>query len=156
MQAIPIPHPVNSNGFSSTKSTQKGTFGAFPSTDLIAAREARRLKITSWDDLNLRQDFIDEEWMKNQIKAAGLRAPNQNEPATVPRLRAMLRRADVIGVEIRDSVGTNLEGYLKLNPLLPLWAALAQVLEATGRFIRTAPLQLINSRTPVNKQRTHP
>jgi hypothetical protein len=46
----------------------------------------------------------------------------------------MLTRAKVAGVEIKDSLGTSLAGFLKLNNRLPLWAALALVLEATGRF----------------------
>lgn len=144
MQTVPIPYPVNSNGFSTPNSSQKVTFGAFSSNDLIAAREARQLKVASWEDLKLRQDFLDADWMKSHIKAAGLRSPNLKEPATVQRLRTMLKRANVSGIEIRNSLGTNLKGYLKLNPLLPLWAALAFVLEATGKFIRSISSHLLS------------
>ena len=106
-----------------------------PAGNLEAAREAQRLKIAGWAELQLRQTFADEDWMKAQIKAAGLRSPNQMEPATVNRLRRLLKRAQVTGTEANDSLGTTLSGYLKLNPLLPLWAALALVLEATGKFV---------------------
>ena len=50
----------------------------------------------------------------------------------------MLTRAKVTGAEINASVGTNLGGFLALNPLLPLWAAVALVLESTGQFTRKA------------------
>jgi hypothetical protein len=46
----------------------------------------------------------------------------------------MLTPAKVTGPEITASVGTNLGGFLALNLLLPLWAALALVLERVGRF----------------------
>ena len=88
--------------------------------------------------LHLRQDFADETFMPNGIKAVGLRSPNRVEPATDSRLRSMLTRAKVAGPEINASVGTNLGGFLALNPLLPLWAALALVLECVGRFTRKA------------------
>ena len=73
--------------------------------------------------------------MKAHIKAAGLRSPNQMEPATVSRLRRLLNRAQVSGTETNNSLGITLSGYLKLNPLLHLWAALALMLEATGKFV---------------------
>jgi hypothetical protein len=131
-------HLVNSGGFSPQNSAAKSPFGGFPAGDLAAAREARKEKLDEWAAMTLRQDFADEAWMRDHIKAAGVRAPNRTEPATVNRLRNMLRRAKVTGAEIRDCVGTSLVGFLKLNPLLPLWAALALVLESIGRFTRAA------------------
>lgn len=135
---LPTPHPVNSGGFSPQNSAVKIPFGGFPAGDLTAAREARKDKLDEWAAMTLRQDFSDEAWMRDHIKAAGVRAPNRAEPATVNRLRNMLRRTNVTGTEIRDGVGTSLVGFLKLNPLLPLWAALALVLEAIGKFTRAA------------------
>ena len=110
----------------------------FPCGDLEAAREALSLKRAGWSTLALRQVFADEAWMRYHIKAAGLRAPISIEPATVARLRSCLKRAGVQGVEILDSLGTTLTCYLKLNLSLPLWAALALVLESTGRFTAKA------------------
>jgi hypothetical protein len=133
MQTVPIPHSVPVNGFYRQNSAQNTLTG-----DLEAARIARHLKTAGWLTLNLRQTFADEAFMRNHIKAAGLRAPNRVEPATVPRLRSLLKRASVTGPEITASVGTTLGGFLALNPLLPLWAAVALVLESTGRFTRYA------------------
>ena len=141
MQTVPTPHPVHSGSFLPQISASKSSASAFPASDLKAAKEARKTKLALWATLNLRQDFVDDAWMRDHIKAAGLRVPNQMEPATVTRLRRMLKRAKVAGVEIKDSLGTSLAGFLKLNDHLPLWAALALVLEATGRFIRLAPMR---------------
>ena len=138
MQTVPMPHPVHSDSFPRQNSPQSYSFGAIPAGDLEAANEARRLKIAGWSDLKLRQTFADEAWMRDHIKAAGLRAPSQMEPATVPRLRSLLKRAKVAGPEINECIGTTLSGFLALNPLLPLWAALALVLESTGKFTRAA------------------
>lgn len=138
MQTVPTPHPVSVQGFTGQSSLQNTSPKTIPTGDLEAARIARELKTASWFKLNLHQTFADETFMRNHIKAAGLRSPNRMEPATVSRLRTMLTRAKVTGPEINASVGTNLGGFLALNPLLPLWAALALVLESTGRFTRKA------------------
>lgn len=130
--------PANMDRFSHQNPAQKNPFTAYEAGDLAAAREARKEKVDGWATMHLRQHFVDEVWMRNHIKAAGLRSPNRVEPATVSRLRTMLTRAKVTGPEINASVGTNLGGFLALNPLLPLWAAMALVLESTGRFTRKA------------------
>ncbi len=134
MQTVPIPHPVSTDSSAPENSPEKTTPRAFPLGSLEAAREARKLKESQWSTLSLRQTFADESVMRDHIKAAGLRSPSHLEPATVSRLRTLLNRAKVQGPEISASVGTTLRGFLLLNPSLPLWAALAMVLEATGRF----------------------
>ena len=141
MQIVTTPHPLTSGSFLPPISARKWPFRAFHTGDLKAANEARKTKLALWATLDLRQDFAGDGWMRDHIKAAGLRVPNQMEPATVTRLRRMLTRAKVAAVEIKDSLGTSLAGFLKLNGRLPLWAALALVLEATGRFIRMAPMR---------------
>ena len=134
-QVTPTLQPANLNRFSHQNPAQKNPFIEYQAGDLAAAREARKVKVAGWATLHLRQDFVDEVWMRDQIKAARIRSPNQMEPATVTRLRSVLKRAKINGHEIKEVLGTTLSGYLKLNPLLPLWAALALVLEATGEFI---------------------
>ncbi len=138
MQTVPTPRPVSVHGFTDQSGPQNTSPKTIPTGDLDAARLARQLKTKSWSSLNLRQTFADETFMRNHIKAAGLRSPNRVEPATVSRLRTILTRAKVAGPEINASVGTNLVGFLALNTLLPLWAAVALVLESTGRFTRKA------------------
>jgi hypothetical protein len=134
MQTVPTIHPVSVNGFHLQSSARNTP----PTGDLEAARIARKLKTAGWLALNLRQTFTDETFMRNHLKAAGLRAPDRMEPATVSRLRTLLKRAKIAGPEITDSVGTSLCGFLALNPMLPLWAAVALVLESTGRFTHQA------------------
>jgi hypothetical protein len=131
MQTVPTPPPINFSGLFVQKSQQTNPF-----SDLsrAAAREALRSKREDWAELDLRQDFADEAWMKQHIKASGLRVPYWKEPATATRLRSLLHKAGINGTTTNEALGTTLGGYLELNPLLPLWAALALVIEATGLF----------------------
>lgn len=97
----------------------------------MAARAAKR---SHWVTLNLRQDWADEAFMRGHLKFAGIRIIDNNEPATAKRLKSLLRKAGVSETEAKASVGKPLSDYLNINPNLPLWAAVALVLEATGRF----------------------
>lgn len=72
--------------------------------------------------------------MRDHLQAARLRVSSNQEPASVKRLRSLLRRVGIYGPDTQDCLGTNLKGYLEKNPDLPLWAALALILEATGGF----------------------
>ena len=135
MQQAPIPPELIYSGLIPQNPTHLRPFNALASATAHAARKAKR---ESWSELNLRQNFADETFMRNHIKAAGLRAPVRAEPATQPRLRYLLQQAGVKAGDANDAVGTTLSGYLKLNPSLPLWAALALVLESTNRFTADA------------------
>jgi hypothetical protein len=80
--------------------------------------------------------------MRGHIAASGLkRAPETNEPATVGRLKSLLRKAGLTGLEITDAVGATLARFLTLNPNLPCWAALALVLESSGKFTPTTTFE---------------
>ena len=139
--SLPTPHPSLLIPIPSRTPASSGTLHAFQFSDpnlSDAARRAYHAKRLGWATLPLRQDFADEAFMREHIKAAGLRSPIATEPATVSRLRTHLTRAGVFAPEIQASVGTTLAGYLEMNPMLSLWAALGLVLEATGRF-STAP-----------------
>ena len=138
MQSLLIPLPANPSSFSLQNYRVNLTGRVFTADELEAGRQTRASKLAKWAALDLRQDFADETFMRNHIKAAGLRAPIRTEPATQPRLRSLLHHAGVAASEANEAVGTTLSGYLKLNPGLPLWAALALVLEATGRFTDAA------------------
>lgn len=86
-----------------------------------------------WATLTLRQQWADEAWMRAHLQAAGIRVADDREPATVSRLRLKLGRAGITPSEAREAVGGTLGEYLRMNPGLPLWAALALIVEATGR-----------------------
>lgn len=73
--------------------------------------------------------------MRGYLKAAGVRIPGRNEPATNTRVKSILRKLYITGPEISQAVGTGIVGFLRLNPNLPLWAAVALLLEATGRYV---------------------
>jgi hypothetical protein len=141
------------------RTNQKGnlmtphTFSASDSRALQArATAVRAEKAQQWAELDLRQTFADEAFMRAHLRAAGLRINNSNEPATVPRLAVLLRRAGVEGQEVVQSIGpfwqtaagrsmgrdAVLFKFLTMNPRLPLWAAVALVLELTGRFTADA------------------
>ena len=72
--------------------------------------------------------------MRDHLRAAHLIVKSNLEPATVERLRSLLRRVGIHDPDVQECVGTDLKGYLEKNPDLPLWAALALILEATGGF----------------------
>jgi len=67
--------------------------------------------------------------MRDNIAKAGLTSPVSTEPATVPRLRQLLRRAGIHGAETHAALGCSLEQYLEFNPRYPLWVALAFIIE---------------------------
>lgn len=98
------------------------------------ALAAKKAKHEQWASLTLRQTWSDEAFMRDHLRAAHLKVGSNLEPATVKRLRSLLRRVGVVGPDIQDCLGTSLAGYLVKNPDLPLWAALALILEATGGF----------------------
>jgi hypothetical protein len=133
--------PFNSLHIPITGNTaaSKGFPFRFSIADPEAGRKAYHAKRSQWSKLTLRQDFADESFMRDIIKGAGLRVPDRLEPATITRLRGRLRKAGIDGPEILTSLGTNLAGFLVLNPSLPLWAALALVLESAGRMPETVP-----------------
>ena len=72
--------------------------------------------------------------MRGHLKVARMRVGDNTEPATVKRMKAKLRAVGVHLSEVQEAVGVPLGRFLEVNPKLPLWAALALVLESTGRF----------------------
>lgn len=113
----------------------RGEPGAIPQrTTQMAMRQAIKAKRAQWAALPLRQQWADIDFMRAHLKEAGLRVNASNEPATVERMKALLRAVGVHSPEIQESVGMPLARFLETNPRMPLWAALALVLESTGRF----------------------
>lgn len=97
----------------------------------LASAKAKREK---WAALNLKQEWADATFMRGHLRMAALRVNVSAEPATIGRMKALLRRSGVHSPEIQEAIGMPLAKFLKVNPRLPLWAALALVLESTGRF----------------------
>lgn len=98
------------------------------------AHAAAKAKRAQWATLNLRQEWADAAFMRGHLSMAGLRVNVSMEPATVNRLKTKLRSIGVHSPEIQEAIGMPLAKFLKVNPGLPLWAALALVLESVGRF----------------------
>jgi len=98
------------------------------------AHDIARAKREAWAALDLHQDWADAAFMRGHLKVAGLRVRCSDEPATANRIRTKLRGIGVHAPEIQTAIGMPLARFLKVNPKLPLWAALALVLESTGRF----------------------
>jgi hypothetical protein len=134
MNTAPTTPTESFDGFPPSFTAVNNPFKGFPTGDLEAAREARRLKVEEWKTLDLRQSFKDEIWMKAHIKEAGLRVPYYAEPATPARLKSLLFKVGILSTGVKAAIGTSIVGYLILNPDLPLWAALALIIEATGRY----------------------
>jgi len=112
-----------------------GDTGVKPMPSLLAsAHRAQKARRAHWATLDLRQQWADETYLRAHLKAAGVRINATSEPATVTRMKALLRRAGVRSPEVQDAVGMPLQCFLESNPRLPLWVAVAMVLEATGRF----------------------
>lgn len=105
-----------------------------PRLDSAVAHAAAHEKRRQWASLHLRQSWADEAFMRGHLKAAGLQVRHNGEPATVARLKTKLRAVGIHGPEIQDAIGLPLRSFLQVNPGLPLWAALALVLESTGRY----------------------
>jgi hypothetical protein len=102
--------------------------------DIDKAHAAKAAKKAEWAKLPLRQDWLDEPWMRGFLRRAGITAPARSEPATVKRLRQILRRVKLHDEFSTAAVGCSLERFLELNTNLPLWAAIALVIESSGYF----------------------
>ena len=85
-------------------------FQGSPSRSFEADHELQQSKRIEWADLDLRQTWADESFMRSHIRASGMNSPSRNEAATVIRLPCLLRRAGVMGLETRTSLGTPLLG----------------------------------------------
>lgn len=97
-------------------------------------KQRRLVKIAGWEKLDTRQTFADARYMRGILRAAGARSPLRVEPASAQGLKLHLRRAGLQRADIIETVGCTVEVFLEKNPKLPLWAALALVLEATGKY----------------------
>lgn len=105
---------------------------------LARVSEARSKNRKAWVRLTRRWFRSDIQHLLDYLHRAGIRIANMQEPTTYPRLLQVLRRVGVSGADITKSVGLVSEGFKTTVPNLPLWAAVALVLESlsevTGRF----------------------
>ena len=95
-------------------------------------RLERQARAAEWAGLPLRQKWADEDFMRDHLRSAGVRIASNFEPATSSRLRSILRGVGIQGPETQAALGCGLDKFLTLNRALPLWAAVALVLEAVG------------------------
>lgn len=105
---------------------------------LARVSAARSKNRNAWVRLTRRWFRSDIQHLRDYLRCAGIRIANMEEPTTYPRLLQVLRRVGVSGADITKSVGLASEGFKTTVPNLPLWAAVALVLESlsevTGRF----------------------
>jgi len=126
----PTPLPTSERPFSARETAA----ARLPAPDHAKAYAAQQAKRQHWASLNLRQEWADTAFMRGHLKVAGVRVAASTEPATVSRIKAKLRAVGVQSSEVQEAIGMPLGRFLKVNPGLPLWAALALVLESIGRF----------------------
>lgn len=115
---------------------------------LAKARAAKRTRRAHWATLRLRQQWADAPWMRAHLRAAGVSVADDAEPATVGRLRSKLRQAGITAADSQQAVGLPLSAYLRRNPDLPLWAAVALVCEADGRWLTAVQAARQNALKP--------
>ncbi len=151
-------HPTPSERFTPEIPAVKAPLFALSAEDrqaaLELAREVREQRTQEWEALErdpatrLHQNFRNEAYMRAHLSAAGVRIASNLEPATPQRVLLLLRRAGVPADRVVESVApfwTDTEGkplgalkvlarFLEENPRLPLWAAVAFILELDGRF----------------------
>ena len=136
LAAAPTPSPLLNKSIGAKRERAAHLLNCNP----VVMQEVQQTRRAAWAALDLRQDWADEGWLRAHLTTAKLRVTVSVEPATVLRLKAKLRSIGIHSPEVQEAVGMTLAGFLKSNPRLPLWVALAMVLEATGRFTPTASL----------------
>ena len=103
--------------------------------------DTQKRQKAAWATADLRQNWADAGWLRAHLTVAKLRVTVSGEPATVARLKVKLRSIGILSPEVQEAVGMTLANFLSANPRLPLWVALAMVLEATGRFTPSASIE---------------
>jgi hypothetical protein len=77
--------------------------------------------------------------MRQTLAEAGIRVGDRREPATAKRVKRLLWHAGISAHQIARAVGTTITGFLQKNPNLPLWAAIALILESSGDYFPRRP-----------------
>jgi hypothetical protein len=126
----PTPLPVLEEAIQAQRDPHPIPFSLDPRKTHAALAAKRQ----HWASLNLRQEWADTAFMRGHLKVAGVKVGASTEPATVQRMKAKLRAVGIHSPEIQEAIGMTLGRFLESNPRLPLWAALALVLESIGRF----------------------
>lgn len=109
---VPTPWPTLCAPLSPPQTRREGLPNRSLQLNSSAACEAYAVKRAEWATLTLRQTWADEAWMRTHLAAAGLRVVNSNEPATVARLRSLLRRVSIQGPAFEEANGTSTKGFL--------------------------------------------
>ena len=64
--------------------------------------------------MNLRRDWLDEDFMRGHLKVAGITIKFNQEPATVERMKFKLRVVGVHSLEVQAAVGMPLARFLEV------------------------------------------
>lgn len=140
MQTLTSPSTSNLEAFTHQKHTERSYAHLVPITQeqREASVIAKAAKAAYWATLDLRQNFVDEKFMRGILRAANVRCSSSSEPASPMRIKTILRRTGMQKIDIVEAVGVSVEEFLLLNPNLPLWAALSAILESTGKYDKQA------------------
>lgn len=102
-----------------------------PRLDAAAALQARAEQRAAWPPV--RQPISEDvPYLKGLLRARGLTRIVETEPATVPRLRQLLRRAGLSQGQVEEAVGLSLAELIERNPGVALWWLTATTLEASA------------------------
>lgn len=104
---------------------------AISDEDRAKARAAQLARRAAW--VPVRQPHAeDREYLKAILRSKGISRIPEAEPATVGRLRQLLRRAGVSQGEAEEGVAMWLDKLISANPGVALWWLTATTLEIVG------------------------
>jgi hypothetical protein len=109
------------------------------------AAETRKAQLAAWASNPPKQPPTAHlaSFMKAILSHYGIRLP-ESEPATVSRLRQLLRRAGITQEMAQDAVGCRLGTYIRLNRDMALWWLVAATLESNNLEIAEQVLETMN------------
>lgn len=104
---------------------------ALTKEDAAKGRAAKAARRAAWTPV--RQPHRDDwPYLEAILRRRGLRAIQKAEPASVHRMRQLLRRAGSTQLQAHEAVGMTLDQLIRANPGYPLWWLLATTFEAMG------------------------
>ncbi len=96
--------------------------------------ERQRQKLDEWSKLDLKQDWLDRDFMVANASAAGIRRlPPAVEPYTQKRLESYPRRTGYGRLDFKRATRLTTAQWCERNKRVPLWAAVCLAAESIRR-----------------------